>query len=209
MIGKVFFGITVVLFCLGIVVAGNHYGAADTSPNASAHVKVQLESGHGSATHIGNGYFLTAAHVVTDNEIVELKSDDGKTFDATVLWVNAKYDIALMYVAETKVASVDVECRTPGHSEDLSLRGNPLNAENITTWGKVAGSIREIGPWLSVIPVNAAIAPGMSGGGVFDEDGELVGVNVGVMVMPVGFAGGPVSLAYVVPAETVCYLMGK
>lgn len=172
---------------------------------SSPHVKVTYaeSKGHGSATHIGGGYFLTAAHVIKDDATPLL---DG--VNSEVLWVNEKYDVALLHANVYNTAKANLECREPEVSERVSMYGNPINLEGVTTWGQVSGVSREVGPWASVIPVNAAIAPGMSGGALMDEGGDLVGVNVGVMVMAVGFSGGPVGIGYSVPSSVICMLMG-
>lgn len=210
MIGKIasyiLWGLVGGIIGVGVSVAGNNIGKLDSEPALSPHVKVTYEDygGYGSATHIGNGYFLTAAHVIKDGKVPLL---DGERM-ADVLWVNKKYDVAFLRAYAKDMNSAPLDCREPDAGERVSLYGNPLNLESVTTWGQVSGSAREVGPWASVNPVNAAIAPGMSGGALIDEDGDLVGVNVGVMVMPVGFAGGPVGIGYSVPASVVCMLMG-
>lgn len=179
-------------------------------PDAMTTVKVLGENGHGSATNIGNGYFVTAAHVLHGENEVKLKTSSGNQATADVLWASDKYDIALMKSDVTGVDAANIECRRPERGEYLKLSGNPINMEFIDTRGHVAGDVMfDIGPWGESIPVDAAIAPGMSGGGAFDKDGDLVGVNAGVMIMPVGMAGGPVGLAYVVPSSVVCMLMGR
>lgn len=173
-------------------------------------VKIVKTNGHGSATNIGNGYFITAAHVVGSDVNVDIKTSSGATSQAEVIWSSAKYDVALMRSDIEGVGVADLECRTPTRGESIRLSGNPINLEYIDTYGVVAGdAMFNIGPWSESIPINAAIAPGMSGGGAFDDDGDLIGVNVGVMVMQVGMGGGPVGIGYVVPSSVVCMLMGR
>lgn len=184
------------------------YRASDTLDLPT--VKIVKTNGHGSATNIGNGYFITAAHVVGSDVNVDIKTSSGATSQAEVIWSSTKYDVALMRSAIEGVGIADLECRTPQRGESIRLSGNPINLEYIDTYGVVAGdAMFDVGPWSESIPINAAIAPGMSGGGAFDNDGDLIGVNVGVMVMQVGMGGGPVGLGYVVPSSVVCMLMGR
>lgn len=184
--------------------------ACQDDPNMSGPtVKLFYPSGHGSATHIGGGFFVTAAHVIQDTGVPMLRDDKGREAEATVLWVNKEYDVALVRSSAPDVAAAHLDCRTANTGDEVTLRGNPMNLEHVVTYGRVSGDARELGPWANVLPVNAAIAGGMSGGGLFDDDGDFIGVNVGVMVMPIGFAGGPVAIGYSVPSSTVCMLMGR
>ena len=197
-----------------VFVAGVYAGVSDIMRIAPRldlpTVKIVKTNGHGSATNIGNGYFITAAHVVGSDTIVDIKTSSGATSQAEVIWSSTKYDVALMRSDIEGVGVADLECRTPQRGESIRLSGNPINLEYIDTYGVVAGdAMFDIGPWSESIPINAAIAPGMSGGGAFDNDGDLIGVNVGVMMMQVGMGGGPVGLGYVVPSSVVCMLMGR
>ena len=181
-----------------------------TQDDMSSHtVKVLVAEGHGSAVHIGSGYFVSAAHVIEGKDAIVLKDDRNREAPAQVLWANSDYDVALLRSNAPDVASADMECRTPQPNEAITLKGNPLSMEYITTSGRIAGAERTSSSWQSVVPVNATILPGMSGGGAFDSDGDLVGINVGLMVMRVGMGGGPSNLGYIVPAEIVCMLTGS
>lgn len=194
---------------LGLATATYIHFKPPTVTLPDAHVKVSLENNQGSATHIGNGYYITAAHVVNNADKVTLKDSAGGSLQADILWASVEYDIALMKADIATVSAVDLECRTPQVGEPLSYYGNPQNLDHITTWGRASGAAQSVGPLANVVPVNGAIIPGMSGGAVLDADGDMVGVNVAVMVMHIGMGGGPTSIGYIVPAETVCMLMGR
>jgi|GEM_PF-3543475 len=197
-----------VLIVSGALVHINNNQAVADVTLANPVVKVALERGHGSATHIGNGYYVTAAHVVADKGEITLKDSAGETEKAEVLWYSRKYDIALLR-SEMRVQKAGLECRRPAFRENLELRGNPINLEHISTWGRVAGGVKTLeNAWHKVLPIDGSIAGGMSGGGVFDLDGDLVGVNVGAMVQPMGLYGTFVGISYIVPADVVCDLMG-
>lgn len=173
-------------------------------------VKISAGSGHGSATHIGGGFFVTAAHVVGAKDTMNVKTDGGQLGSATVLWSNKEYDIALIHSNIKNIDAASIDCRTPKKHEEVRMSGNPVNIEFIDTWGRVAGSAIEARPqWANVITVDGTLGPGMSGGGVFDADGDLVGVNVGGVSVPIGFSASLIPISFVVPAETVCFLMGR
>lgn len=180
--------------------------AGDPLPNAV--VKVTLDKGHGSSVHIGNGYYLTAAHVVAGKTGIKIKDETGDTADAELLWFSKKYDIAMLR-SDKRVQKANLECRDPVFQEVIQMRGNPSNLEHVSTWGRVAGKAVEVPNfWAEAVPVDGAMAGGMSGGGVFDMEGDLIGVNVGGMLQSVGFGASFVGISYIVPSNTVCNLMG-
>lgn len=171
-------------------------------------VKLIAKQGHGSAVHIGNGYYITAMHVVGDETSVKVKTDDGLLSDATVLWGNKAHDIALVRGPDDVQAS-ELECRTAPQGETIHSRGNPMNLEFINSGGRIAGVEGTIGPWASALPVDMTIVMGMSGGPVFDADGDVIGIMVGVLVAPMGFGGSLTGLGTIVPSSAVCTLLGR
>lgn len=175
-----------------------------------ATVKVLRENGHGSAVHIGGGYFLTAAHVVDGADRVDLVDVSSGKHDAEVLWSNKSYDIALLRSDETPaIATANLACVTPSVGDAITASGNPLNNDFITVWGKIAGGVREIGIWKSVVVTDIVTVPGQSGGPVWDESGSIVGITVGVSVIRQGFSASLVGLGYVVPGSAVCGLLAR
>lgn len=183
---------------------------ADAPEQAGSVVKLTDKQGHGSGVHIGGGYVLTAAHVPGAKKAMAYVRDDGRKGQAKVIWSSAEYDVALLRLdsAEGIMAS-NLECRAPGKGETVMLEGNPLILEGITTWGRIAGGETSLGPWASVLPVDASIAGGMSGGGAFDTEGDLIGINVGMMVQALGLGSTSVGLSLIVPGSTICGLLAR
>jgi S1-C subfamily serine protease len=172
---------------------------------ASSHVKVLPEKGHGSGTHIGNGYVLTAAHVVGKATTVTVQGDNGASFEAEVLWANHAYDVALLRVdAGAALGVTPLSCAPNFAGQKVRAFGNPQMWEFVYTSGEVIGPPREHGPWASVLPMDMTIIPGQSGGALV-ADGHVVGIAVGVMVQGYGLAG----VSYAVPAKIACDLMGR
>lgn len=181
---------------------------AKTSPETSV-VKVELPTGHGSGVHIGDGYILTAAHVAEKAKTVKLRSEGGKAVEGAVLWVNSAYDIALIKTDESAFGSSPLSCSEAQRGETITAMGNPLGIEFVSSTGRIAGKPRKVGPWESVFVTDMTIVMGMSGGPVFNEAGEVIGITVGVMAASVGFSPSIVGFGYVVPSSVACSLLAR
>lgn len=176
---------------------------------AESYVKVVYSNGHGSAAYIGDGYFVTAAHVVRDQPDAPLLLSDGRKVQGEVLWVNKAYDIALVRAKVGGIVAAPLRCTVPVIGDEIHASGNPGDQDRVTTWGRVAGDERSTGFWRSVVVVNMAVVPGMSGGPVYDESGAVVGITVGVMLSQAGMSASMVAVGYVVPGKTVCALLAR
>lgn len=178
--------------------------------SSMVYVAIGDEGAHGSGVHIGNGLVLTAAHVADDPEVkgdLSIVDSLGAKHSVETLWVNHKYDVALLRMTDPKkVNESEVSCRYLNLGEKLSFSGNPLDLHNITTFGNIADpEIMQVGPWAEVYTVSAQLAPGMSGGPAFDKDGYVVGINVGLIATK----AGNYALSFIVPGRTVCHLLGR
>lgn len=181
-------------------------------PQPSAVVKVLAGSGHGSGFHYGDRFIVTAAHVVEGVETATIKTDDGAIRTATLLWVNKAHDVALLRLdgdAPPAMKASKLTCREPAAGQGLRAAGNPGSLEFVSTYGRVSGKARKFGPWSSVVVYDGTVAPGMSGGPVYDTDENVTGITVGLMVVPSGFSASLVPVSYVVPASAICMLMGR
>jgi S1-C subfamily serine protease len=173
----------------------------------SAFVKLEAGNVSGSAVHIGDGFLVTAAHVVGTNKSMLFKGDDGRVIDkeAVVLWANREYDIALIRVDHPKLKSAPLSCAPNFTGQAVRAFGSPMDVEFVYTSGTVVGAARAMGPWASVLPVDGTVIYGQSGGGVVDANGNVVGIAVGLMPTQYGIA----AFGFVVPAAAVCSLLAR
>lgn len=173
-----------------------------------ASVRVELTNGMGSGVYVGNGFVVTAAHVVKDGGPIVVRTHDGKRGTATTLWASTDYDIALLRT-DLNVPSADLDCRTARVGAQVMTIGNPLGMEFISSYGKIAGEPREFkGTWKSAFIADLTVIMGNSGGGVFSEEGRLVGIVVGVIGS--GAEGKSyLGLSTIVPSSDVCSLLGR
>lgn len=204
--------IAAALAIIGFALAASYWIAsvatAKPAPKAGSVVKIINGPGHGSGVHIGNGYILTAAHVTKGAESVEVLSDDGKTTKAEILWSSSAYDVTLLR-ADIKAKASPLSCREPYEGEAIRASGNPYDQKFVSASGHVAGAASEYSPWKRVFVVGTTMVHGMSGGPTFDARGNVIGINVGVMVVSVGMASYVASFGYIVPSSSICGLMGR
>lgn len=154
--------------------------------------------GNGSGVIISNdGYIITNNHVINGANKIAVTLRNGTKYDATLIGKDSKTDIAII-----KIEASDLKTATIGNSSALIVGeiavaiGNPLGQLGGTvTDGIISALEREIkleGSTMNLIQTNAAINPGNSGGGLFNANGELVGIVVakssGIDVEGLGFA---------------------
>lgn len=180
----------------------------------TAVVKVSRGGGHGSGVHIGDGYILTARHVVENAKMVSVNAKDGKIKAAEVLWANATYDIALLKVKEPVIGSAHLDCRTAAVGTEIIAMGSPMTIDFVSAFGRIAGEPRKVMGLKSVFVTDITTVMGMSGGPVFDRQDNLIGITVAVMTAPL--PSGPsryspslVGFGFVVPSSAVCDLMAR
>lgn len=200
------------------VVTNTIVQAPTTTPSDSV-VKIMTDDGLGSGVHIRNGNILTAAHVVGDSKKVKIKTIAGTEDEATVLWANKDFDIALIHTDGNVSGSSNIDCREPKLGEQIQAIGNPLGVEFISSFGRVAGEGRKTGPWERVVVTDITTVMGQSGGPIFANDGRIIGIDVGVMAAPLKsgkdaagedtYTPTMTGFGFVVPSSVVCQLLAR
>ena len=150
-----------------------------------------------------DGQIVTNHHVVAGAEKVTVKLADGRKFEAEVLGSDPMTDIALLKVE----ADVDLPTVDFGRSDTLRVGdevvavGNPFGLGGTVTSGIVSALSRDIrsGPFDDFIQTDAAINRGNSGGPLFNNEGDVVGVNTAI-ISP---GGGSVGIGFAVPSDLV------
>lgn len=188
------------LILAGVVLAGCQHVSDYRAPVAY----VEVDNGHGSAVHIGDGFFLTAAHVVDGSDRVTVR-DIG---DARVMWSDTAYDVALVHVRGHTGPATRVDCRPMDVGDRITLAGYPVFLNYIQSSGQVSsGRINPDIFWEEVLASDAFALSGMSGGPVFDGRGRVRGIIVGIMSRNTPFGDFPMGLSFFVPSDIVCDLL--
>lgn len=134
-----------------------------------------------------DGYILTNAHVVQDGkaEKIEVLLTNGKKSSAKLLWYDTTLDLAVIKTDMTGLKPVEMGDSDKVQIGDKAIAiGNPLglDLQSTLTSGYISGKDRTItlqnGLQMDgLMQTDAAINSGNSGGGLFDQEGKLIGIN--------------------------------
>ena len=144
-----------------------------------------------------DGYIVTNYHVVEGARSITVTLTDDSSYTATIIGTDQSSDIAVL-----KIAATDLMPAVLGDSDELGVGqtaiaiGNPLGELGGTvTSGIISALDREItidNETMNLLQIDAAVNPGNSGGGLFNSQGELIGIvnakSSGTGVEGLGFA---------------------
>ena len=132
-----------------------------------------------------DGYIITNNHVISGAKKITVRLTNGKEYTAKLIGTDSQTDVAVLKI------ELQNEKLTPaqlGDSDKLIVGetavaiGNPLGKLGGTvTNGIISALDREIsisGRTMRLLQTNAAINPGNSGGGLFNSQGQLIGLVV-------------------------------
>ena len=168
-------------------------------------VAIQHERAGGSGFVLSkDGYIMTNGHVVsmmdpenpqdTARRITVIMSDD-KKYQAKVIGFSLDPDIALLKIEPLK----DLKPVKIGDADQVITGqtcyafGAPLGQKRTLTGGIISNTARtSLGTFTKVFQMDAIINPGNSGGPLFNEKGEVIGVNT---------YGGKAGLGFSIPIK--------
>jgi len=153
---------------------------------------------YGSGVLINDkGVLATNRHVVGTATKVKIKLNDGEEIVADVLRSYKDIDLAFLQipVRNHKYIPINQDSEVKV-GQNLFAIGHPLGLQNTITRGIVSALNRTING-KSFIQTDASINPGNSGGPLFNEHGEIVGINTMIYRESQG-------LGFAIPIELVC-----
>ena len=164
--------------------------------------------GFGPKQGVGSGFVIekdglavTNHHVVDGAERLEVRTEDGRRFEADVLGTDPQTDLAVIKLRGAKSLPT-VKLGKSQHVEvgDFVIAiGSPMGLESTVTRGIVSAKGRgDLGlyrnSYVDFIQTDAAISPGSSGGPLVNMRGQVVAVNTAV-------AGPGRGLGFAVPVD--------
>lgn len=149
------------------------------------------------------GYIVTCNHVVADATSIVVTLNSGARYEAVIAGYDTRSDLAVIRI-EPKEKLTAAKHGTSAHlvvGEQVVAVGNPLGTLGGTvTDGIISSTARDIvmadGNEMTLLQTNAAINQGNSGGGLFNLDGQLIGI-----VNAKYSAEGVEGLAFAIPSD--------
>lgn len=147
------------------------------------------------------GIIITNNHVIEDADEIIANFSDGTKLKAELVGHDAKTDLAVLRVKPDK----PLTAVSFGDSEHMRVGdwvmaiGNPFGLGGTVTTGIISARNRDInsGPYDNYIQTDAAINRGNSGGPLFNEKGEVIGINTAI-ISP---SGGSIGIGFAIPSE--------
>jgi len=190
-----------------------------------ATVVVQIgDAGHGSGVIIrgpgGGSFVLTAGHVARSakdaGEFVVI-TRDGREHVGQIVWISESDDLALISTGDRLAGAVELACTNAAVGERVTVVGAPTPAADPLRWYVSTGNV---GGYYTldhypfkhnqVMLFTAPIYSGTSGGPVFNDAGDVVGIAVAMATAP-SADWRPVPMAgfyLATSAEAVCAHFG-
>lgn len=155
-----------------------------------------------------DGYILTNAHVVDNASKVTVKLTDRREFDAKVIGMDERTDVAVIKIEAKNLPVVRIgDPNKLRVGEWVIAIGSPFRFENSVTAGIVSGKSRSLPEQVqssnnsaSIVPfiqTDAAVNPGNSGGPLFNINGEVVGINSQIYSNTQSYAG----ISFAIPID--------
>lgn len=152
-----------------------------------------------------DGFIVTNNHVVGEADDVTVRLIDRREFDAEVVGVDPRSDLALL-----RIDAEDLPYLSLGADHELAVGewvlaiGSPFGLDFSVTAGIVSAKGRSLPTernenYVPFIQTDVAINPGNSGGPLFNLRGEVVGVNSQIFTR----SGGSIGLSFAIPVSVL------
>ena len=143
-------------------------------------VTIRAGRAHGSGFLINpDGYILTNAHVVADNDEVNVVFKAGLELVGRVVRSDKPKDVALIKVQLSKAPPLPLQTATPRVGDEVVAIGTPVDLafEKTVTRG-IVSALRFMPEFqMELIQSDVVVQPGNSGGTLLDKNGNVIGIT--------------------------------
>jgi S1-C subfamily serine protease len=134
----------------------------------------------GSAVVIAADTLVTNCHVLKGAAYVSVRRANS-TRHAELLHADTERDLCELAVPSLEAPAVKIAPEPPHVGQRILTIGSPRGLEATLSDGLVSALRRADDGTLEYIQISAPISPGSSGGGLFDEEGRLLGITTSGM----------------------------
>ena len=168
--------------------------------------KIIEKIGSGVIIDKKKGYIVTNAHVVSNLDKINVMLKNKKICVAKLVGLDYYSDLALIQIKDKFINSAKI-----ANSDNLRIGdfvisiGNPYGFSHTVTYGIVSALCRNnislnTHGYYNFIQTDAAINQGNSGGGLFNTNGQLIGINTAMVTTK---NGGNMGLGLAIPSNMV------
>jgi serine protease Do len=163
-----------------------------------------IEHAYGTAFFVtSNGYMLTNHHVIEGADKITVTLNDRTELDATLVGSDERSDVAVLKVTSPKDSSFPAlpigDSNALKVGEPVLAIGSPFGFDYSASAGIVSAKSRSFSRETSVpfIQTDVALNPGNSGGPLFNQRGEVIGINSRIF----SGTGGYMGLSFSIPID--------
>ena len=152
-----------------------------------------IEHAYGTAFFVtADGYMLTNHHVVAGADKISVTLNDRTELDATLVGSDERSDVAVLKVTGRQFPSLPIgDSNALKVGEPVLAIGSPFGFDYSASAGIVSAKSRNFSRETSVpfIQTDVALNPGNSGGPLFNQRGEVIGINSRIFSGTGGYMG--------------------
>ena len=149
---------------------------------------VRIEAGD---SKVGTGFIVdprgviaTNLHVIEGESEIKIRTHDGAQYPVTAIMAMDKdHDLALVRIYPKrllpKVRLGDSNLVSAG--DKIYAIGNPLGVFDYSVSDGLISQVRPLSAGLTILQISAPISPGSSGGPLFNQYGEVIGVTTAII----------------------------
>ncbi|MBQ7365206.1 MAG: trypsin-like peptidase domain-containing protein [Clostridia bacterium] len=188
--------------------------AVATAKTVDSVVDITTAGGSGSGVIWASGseysYIVTCHHVVSGEEEIKITLRSGEDCYAELVGNDARTDIAVLRIQKTDLSPIllpnEETCMMLGQA--VIAIGNPLGTlGNSVSDGILSSLTRTVsieGTTMELLQTTAAVNHGNSGGGLFDLNGQLIGL-VNAKISETSVEG----IGFAIPIDTLKPIVGE
>jgi serine protease Do len=166
-------------------IAGRPLSPADIAQRSlPAIVTVRTENSLGTGFVLrSDGWIATNLHVIAGSARVKVTLRSRPELDAVeVMAFSLEHDLAILRVEARDLPVLSLGDSDAMHAGDAIVAiGNPMGLEDTVSNGLVSAR-RSVDQDTEVLQISAPIAPGSSGGPIFNDRGEVIGIATAVLL---------------------------